>query len=166
MNRYCNLRLTLFLLAFVVWGSSAEVLGQRDNGQPSGMRMKSQASYYASVRYVIVYNDIYDLEPQERRIAVLMEPEQFGEENLKTVFDLIKERFPTPIRLSVTVHTSLATIETPEEAEMARDAVDSRFSDHKTRFKSAYFLRDEKGEKFKYTTSLHPYTTTWANPHK
>ncbi|MGI8467428.1 MAG: hypothetical protein ACR2N3_03150 [Pyrinomonadaceae bacterium] len=118
-------------------------------------RMHDEASYYASVRYVIVYNFVFN---ERRRIQILMEPKQFNENNLTKVFDLVKKRFPSPTQLWITVHTSLATIETPEEDEMAKDSKDSRFGNIKFKYKSAFFFRyNDREEALVYTTKLSPY---------
>lgn len=118
-------------------------------------RMEIEASYYAPIRYVIVYNWIFN--KQERRIDVLMEETQFNEENLIAIFGLIKKRFPRPSRLMIDVHTSLATIETPEEEEMAKSSKDRRFGDKKHKHKKAFYLLYGDGnEVFYYTTSLSP----------
>ncbi len=126
--------------------------------------LDKEAAYYATVRYVIVYDILYDLEPEERRVSILLLPEQFSRQSLTEVFKLISKRFPKPIRLRISVHTSLRTIETPEENEMAKDSDDTRFRRFLNKYKTAYFRRDEEGENFCYTTSLKPYKATWAYP--
>lgn len=50
------------------------------------------------------------------------------------------------MRLMINVHTSLATIETPEEAEMLHDSNDSRFSHTYGKYKTAFYMRFETGE--------------------
>ncbi len=109
-------------------------------------RREKEASYYAPIRYAIVHNWIFDeLVVPERRMEILMQPKQLNEINLIKVFDFIKERFPTPMRLIINVHTSLATIETPEEFEMAKDSSDSRFSHTYGKYKTAFYMRFEDG---------------------
>jgi hypothetical protein len=121
-----------------------------------GNQNLNEAAYYAPIRYVIVYNDIFKL--KERRIEVLIDEENFNKENLIIVFDLIKKRFPKPFMMRIGVHTSLATIETPEERELAKDDKDSRFGDKRPLYKNASFLRLNDGsEGFFYTVSLDPY---------
>ncbi len=118
-------------------------------------RMDEEVSYYASIRYVIVYNEIWK---RERRIEVLMEAKKFNEDNLIKIFELIKKRFPEPQPLMITVHTSLATIETPEENEMMRRSDDPRFAHTHFKFKKAHYFRFENGrEAFNYPISLSPY---------
>lgn len=118
--------------------------------------IRSEASYYAPIRYVIVYNSLF-LDGDERRVDVLMDEKQFNEDNLKTVFELVNKRFPAPSRLAITVHTNLATIETPEEDEMSADSIDSRFGNINFNYKKAFFMRFENGRKaFNYTINLHP----------
>jgi hypothetical protein len=109
-------------------------------------RMDKEASYYAPIRYAIVHNWIFDeLEVPERRMEVLMDAKQLNEKNLIKIFDLIKKRFPAPMRLVINIHTSLATIETPEEFEMAKDSSDSRFSHTYGKYKTAFYIRFEDG---------------------
>lgn len=122
-------------------------------------RMDKEAAYYAPVRYAIVYNWIFDeLSLPERRMDILMDARQLNEKNLIKVFELIKQRFPTPLRLMIDVHTSLATIETPEENEMLKDSDDSRFGHIRFKYKRAFYMRFENGrEGFSYSTSLSPF---------
>ena len=122
-------------------------------------RVKKEARYYAPIRYVIVYNWIFDkLELPERRMDILMDAKQFNEKNLIKIFELIKKRFPNPLDLMINVHTSLATIETPEENEMTKDSQDSRFGHTYTKYKRAGYNRFENGrEAFTYTTKILPY---------
>ncbi|MGH7889690.1 MAG: hypothetical protein ACRENF_03985 [Thermodesulfobacteriota bacterium] len=101
--------------------------------QAEAAKMDKEVDYYAPIRYVIVYNAIYynnsetgmlniaSLDDEEyrraekspgaeRRMSILMLPNQFNKKNLIEVFKLISKRFPTPVRLEINVHTSLATI--------------------------------------------------------
>ena len=118
---------------------------------------ENDTAYYASVRYVIVYDWTLD-EREERRVEILMGEKQFNEKNLRQIFELIKERFPSPIKLEIEVHTNLATIETPEEREMWEDSDDSRFSSTHFKYKKASYSRFDNGrESFIYTISLLPY---------
>lgn len=117
-----------------------------------------EMEYYAPIRYVIVYNEIYE-KLNDRRMDVLLDEKSFNKENLTAVFTQIAKRFPAPLKLTITIHTSLATIETPEEKQMSRDGQDSRFREKKYDYKDAYFIRDEdKSAVFFYDTSLHPET--------
>lgn len=118
----------------------------------------TEMEYYAPIRYVIVHNDIF-AKLDERRIDVLLDAKSFNKENLTAIFTQIAKKFPTPLKLTIKIHTSLATIETPEEKLMDRDGQDSRFRDKKYDYKDAYFIRDEdKSAVFFYDTSLHPQT--------
>src|SRR5215203_5770690 len=67
---------------------------------------ENDTAYYAPVRYVIVYDWTLD-EREERRVEILMDEKQFNEKNLRQIFELIKERFPSPIKLEIEVHTNL-----------------------------------------------------------
>lgn len=126
--------------------------------QEEARRLKEEASYYAPIRYVIVYNDIFKLSSEERRMEILIDEKQLNEENLTEIFELIKKRFPLPLGLEINVHTSVATIETPEEREMVRRGDDPRFAHTYGEYKSASYSRFDNGrEAFMYTTSLSPY---------
>jgi hypothetical protein len=103
-----------------------------------------EMEYYAPIRYVIVYNEIFE-KLNERRMDVLLDKKSFNKENLSAIFLQIAKKFPTPLKLTVTVHTSLATIETPEEKQMERDGQDSRFRSKKSQYDDAYFMRVEDG---------------------
>lgn len=122
-------------------------------------QMEKEASYYAPIRYVIVYNWIFDeLDLPERRMDILIDSKQFNQKNLTAVFELVKKRFPTPLRLMIDVHTNLATIETPEEFEIGRDSEDTRFGNKKFEHRNAFYMRYEDGsDEFIYTTKLKPY---------
>lgn len=151
------------LILSLSFGSLAQTSDEKKD-QLEAQRATKEAAYYAPIRYVIVYNDIFDLNPEERRISILMFPNQFNRQNLIKVFELIKKRFPIPVRLDINVHTSLATIETPEESEMTDDSLNTRFRKQENKYKIALFLRNEEGENFCYTTSLKPYSNRWACP--
>lgn len=117
---------------------------------------KDSTSYYAPIRYVIVSNWLFDeKEIPERRIEILMKPEQFNEENLICIFRKISKRFPSPTDLEITVHTDLATIETPEEREMPQSSNDPRFSPTYEKYKKATYIKYSWGKEFFfYTTEL------------
>jgi len=119
--------------------------------------MDREAAYYAPIRYAIIHNDIFELAVDQRRMSILMLPEQFTKRNLMEVLSLIKKRFPKPIDLIIEVHTTLKTIETPEEDEMARDSGDTRFRRFYGKYRRASFSRDEEREALIYTTGLRPY---------
>ncbi len=111
------------------------------------------------MRYVIVYNDVFKLTYGRREIEVMIDERQFNEEGLTSVFNLIKNRFPSPKCLSIEVHTNLATIETPEEREKPDDN-EGRLTDQTFLNKTASFTRNISGrESFIYSTSLSPYET-------
>lgn len=112
--------------------------------------------YRSPVRYVIVYNEIGPTE--DRRIDLLMNVENINEQDLRNVFCWLGERYPSPIPLTINVHTNLNTIETPDERELLRDGDDSRFSKYFWLYKEADYHRYNSGrEAFGYTTSLSPY---------
>jgi len=150
----------IILLAIILVFSVSISIGQTDEDQKlkDYLKRRSEVQYYAPVRYVIVYNWILDKSIPERRMDILMDEKQFNKENLEEVFQLIKKRFPLPMSLDITVHTNLATIETPEEFEMLKDSVDSRFSHTYSKYKKASYSRWENGrEAYNYTISLSPY---------
>jgi hypothetical protein len=119
--------------------------------------LEKESKYLSPVRYVIVYNEIIQLNSSERRLDLIMDEKQFNKENLIKIFDLMKKRYPSPFRLNIEVHTSLATIETPEEKEKVHSNVgrlDNEFFTHKT----AGYTRFNNGrEAFVYTANLSPY---------
>ena len=83
-----------------------------------------QAEFRSPFRYIIFSNltdEDLDLDIPQRRLEVLMDAKAYRLKNLKLLFSLIANRFQSPVRLEITVHTSLATIETPEELEMMSD---------------------------------------------
>jgi len=112
--------------------------------------------YRSPIRYVIVYNDIGPTE--DRRIDLLMNVGNVNERDLRTVFCWIGERYPSPVTLTINVHTNLSTIETPDERELLRDGEDARFSKYYWMYKEADYHRYENGrEAFGYTVRLSPY---------
>ena len=117
---------------------------------------KDEIKYYAPIRYVIVYNEII-AKLDERRVEILVDEKSFSKENLTTIFTHLAKKFPDPLALDITVHTSLTTIQTPEERRMKWDNEDSRFRDIKSLYKSAEFFRHDDGiEVFLYKTSVNP----------
>jgi hypothetical protein len=115
-----------------------------------------EASYYAPIRYVIVYNEIL-AKIDERRIEILIDEKSYTEEILALVLQHIAEKFPSPIKLDIKVHTNLATIETPEERQMLRDGEDSRFRNVRSLYKTSTFYRSEDGrESIFHQTSIKP----------
>jgi hypothetical protein len=132
-------------------------LAQTDISQKEQEQIEKEVKYYAPLRYVIVYNEIFDV-TGERRMEILMGERQFNEKNLTAIFELIKKRFPAPVFLGVEVHTNLATIETPEERELWDDSEDTRFKNVMFEYKRASFSRSSDGsEAFIYVTNLKPY---------
>lgn len=115
-----------------------------------------EAEYRSPIRYVIVYNDIGPTE--DRRIDVLMNVANINEKDLRTVFCWIAERYPSPIALTINVHTNLATIETPDERELIDVSDDPRFSRFYDLYKKADYHRYDSGrEAFVYTANLSPF---------
>jgi hypothetical protein len=115
-----------------------------------------EASYYAPIRYVIVYNEILT-KINERRIEILIDEKSYTEEILATIFQHIAKKFPNPIQLEITAHTNLATIETPEERQMMRDGEGSRFKNVRSRYKTSTFGRNEAGrESIFHQISINP----------
>ena len=115
-----------------------------------------EVRYRSPIRYIVIYNDIGPTE--DRRIEMFMNVENINEKDLRTVFCWIAERYPSPIALSINVHTNLDTIETPDERELLRDGDDSRFSKYYGLHREADYHRYDDGlEAFGYTTRLSPY---------
>jgi len=118
-----------------------------------------EAQYRSPVRYVIIHNDIFDPEDiNERRMVVLIDARAFSSKNLIMIAELLKKRFPKPVQFEVEIETSLDLVETPEERELLRDSVDSRFSKYYFKHRRASYFRFETGrEVLTYTTTLSPY---------
>lgn len=118
-----------------------------------------------SFRYIIVVNvtdlDLAALEetvpddaiPIRRYVDVLMEKEAFNEKNLIHLFSKLVKRFPEPIHLEVTVHTSLLTIETPEEME-AVSTHSSRVEYFFLEQSATYYRFDDCSASFEYSVCL------------
>jgi hypothetical protein len=160
MRRFTNLVFVLALISFFYYQTPAQndAVKTQKSELERYRELKEESSYIAPLRYIIVYNDIYKLSSSERRIELLMDEKQFNEENLIKIFNLVKERFPLPIGLSIEVHTNLTTIETPEEREMA-DSSKGRLTNNIFLHKTAYYSRfDDGAEGFSYTTNLLPYS--------
>ena len=139
----------LFCFSSIAFFGS-KVLAQQETPLEKSRRWHKESQYLSPVRYVIVYDDIIKLAFDERRIEILMEANQYNEENLKTIFELVKKRFPSPLALSIKVHTSLKTIETPEEREKA-DSSEGRFPYSPWEYKTAGYNRFcGGGEAFSY----------------
>lgn len=117
---------------------------------------EQEIRYRSPVRYVIVYNDIGPTD--DRRIDVLMNADNINENDLRTVFCWIAEGYPSPVALTINVHTNLATIETPDERALLSDGDGTRFSKYVDLFKGAHYNRYDNGrEAFGYTVNLSPY---------
>ncbi len=145
---------TLLFSSGLIFFFSLNILAQQETSLEKSRRMTEESSYLSPIRYVIVYNDIFQLAFDERRIEILMEENQYNEENLRKIFDLVKARFPSPIALSIEIHTSLKTIETPEEREKA-DSSRGRFPDETAKYKTAGYNRFcGGGEAFSYINEL------------
>src|SRR5215208_731821 len=78
---------------------------------------------HPSFRYVILGDSVdkrWGKKLNERLISILLEEEAFSEETLKTLSQLVFQRFPHPERLTVIVYTSLKQVRTPEEENLPR----------------------------------------------
>ncbi len=118
--------------------------------------LTSDAAFRWPIRYVVVYNEISDLGVRE--IEILISAKHINQNDLLSVFCGIAEKYVSPADLFINAHTSLDTIETPEEREMEKDGNDSRFSPFYGKSKAANFGRLSNGrESFSYTTSLSPF---------
>lgn len=118
-------------------------------------RWDEEATYIAPIRYVIVYNEVFD--SKVRWLDIVIDEKQFNEENLRKTFELIKKRFPEPFAMNIEIHTNLETIETPEEKEMSSDNR-GRLTAKKFLHKMAGISRFNGGrEALIYTISLKPY---------
>lgn len=155
MRKIIVLLFMLGLISIFNFQTLAQEKDEQKQGQEKIQRLEDETKYLSPIRYVIVYNDIH--KSRERRIELIMDEKDFNEENLIKIFDLIKKRFPSPVPLQVYVHTSLATIETPEEREKAHSSwgrLSDKYFIHKTAFYNRFFGGREA---FNYTTNLSPY---------
>ena len=135
--------------------SKIENSSLNNDGQMEADQLEKEFRFRSSIRYVVVYNDIIEA-TENRIIDVLISEKQYNKRNLIKVFDLIKERFPLPVYLSINVHTSLATIETPEERDKETDG--NRLFSEMFKYKTADYDRLVNGtEGFHYVISLVPY---------
>lgn len=123
---------------------------------PNSVGRDEEASYRFPIRYAVVYNEVSDL--NVRRIEVLLDPKYFHLRNIIKVLCNINEKYRAPVHLEVELHTSLETVETPEERELLRDSEDSRFGSQHFKYRRASFSRFANGrEALTYTVSLSPY---------
>ncbi len=75
-----------------------------------------QAFAHPVFRYAIIYNDLgYD--KSHREITVLMDPSEFSEANLRTLFMLLSQRYINLTGFNAYIETSLQDIDTPEMHE-------------------------------------------------
>lgn len=120
-------------------------------------QVEREVNFRSPTRYVVTYNEI-DTQLNERRIWVLMDPAKFNLRSLTGIVTFLKEKYPQPNDLDITIHTSLETIETPEEMDLYRDSSDSRFAKVRDKYRRAWFHRDSSGlETLNYTSRLNPY---------
>jgi hypothetical protein len=153
--RKANFMIRYFALAgLVIAGTGLSHIGTAQKPTNKDMDEESDSARRSQYRYVIVYNDLHE---DERRIQIIIQQKDVNERALRYIFEAIAERFSDPIDLSITAHTSLETIETPEEREMDADGEDSRFKDFYHRHKMAGYSRFSSGRiAFSYTVSLSP----------
>lgn len=110
-------------------------------------------------RWVIVSDEVnYEddspqAKPRLRSLVLLIEKRAFNEKNLIKLFNYISKEIPQPTHLVIEVHTSLMTLETPEERSM--------LSTHSSRerfyelYKTAGYSRFTDGSSiFDYDTGL------------
>jgi hypothetical protein len=67
-------------------------------------------------RYAIIYNDP-GTDGSSRSITILMDPSEFSEVNLRTLFGLLSQKFKSLSKYDAYVETSLQDVQTPEEHE-------------------------------------------------
>jgi len=92
-------------------------VGLFSRGRDPGRGNRAQNSYYgSSFRYIIAYNDLA-LDGTSRDITVVMDPSEFSEINLRTLFRLLRNRFKGVPAFTAYVETSLQDVPTPEERD-------------------------------------------------
>jgi hypothetical protein len=67
-------------------------------------------------RYAIIYNDPW-YDKSHREITILMDPSEFSEANLRTLFMLLSQRYKSLTGFNAYIETSLQDIDTPEMHE-------------------------------------------------
>jgi hypothetical protein len=168
---FAALVVTIGLFSSVVVGQNKTIIpksSEKLKGKKEGQRNKIERkelnkeidplSFRSSIRYIIIYNEVSKTTYPTRNVEILMEESAFNEENLKQLFELLDKRFPTPENLFVTVHTSIRTIDTPEERDIGNYSLEAgRLTDEINKHKDAFFIRYENGyRRIRYTTSLSP----------
>jgi hypothetical protein len=82
-------------------------------GDPYGsQRLHPQPPF----RYAIIYNDP-GTDGSSRTLIILMEPSEFSEANLRTLFGLLSRRYKNLPKYNAYIETSLEDVPTPEEHE-------------------------------------------------
>jgi hypothetical protein len=158
---------------FICFYASLEIQAQNKNAKQKNKKQSIQQktndekqkdadvdffNFRSPIRYVIVYNEISQTEYPTRSVEILMDENAFNEKNLKQLFELLDKRFSKPESLLVIVHTSLKTIETPEERDLGNYSLEAgRLTDEIIKHKDAFYVRYENGyRRFRYTTNLSP----------
>jgi hypothetical protein len=75
-----------------------------------------QAFAHPVFRYAIIYNDRW-YDKSHREITILMDPSEFSEANLRTLFMLLGQRYKSLTGFNAYIETSLQDIDTPEMHE-------------------------------------------------
>lgn len=162
MKKFCVLifvSLVLFSLLFIqAQTRRVKQIVKNDNKISENKKEldKDPLEFRSPFRYVIVYNEISETSYPTRSVEVLMDEGAFNEGNLKQLFQLLDKRFPSPERLTVTVNTSIKTIETPEERDIGNYSLEAgRLTDEIKKHKDAFYIRYQNGyRRFRYTVNL------------
>jgi hypothetical protein len=107
-------RLCLITTTVLATNGAIQTLAQ--NSQPNEPVHQREAYSGPAFRYAIIYDDARPLK-SSREITILMDPSQFSENNLRTLFLLLSERFKRIPTYTAFIETSLEDIQTPEEHE-------------------------------------------------
>ncbi len=108
-------------------------------------------------RYAITHNDEVDyvvngVTRKYRSVDVLLGLESFSEATLRHLFERLSKRYPKVDWLYVHVHTNLADVYTPEEAEQIAPSARCEYL-RSDKYPSATYTRKDDFEGFNYSTN-------------
>lgn len=108
-------------------------------------------------RYAIAHDDEVDyvvngVTQKYRSVDVLLGVESFSEATLRQLFELLSKRYAKADWLFVHVHTNLADVYTPEEAEQIAPSAKCQFL-RGDKYPSASYTRKDDFEGFSYSTN-------------
>jgi len=106
-------------------------------------------------RYIIVSNFVSDKKrsiSSSREMLVFFDEKSFSEQNLRTLFNQLSEKYSNPYQLTIRVKTNWDDIPTPDECNRASSSQpDKKDIDD---YHWAIFLRHNGNELFRYNPTL------------